>query len=74
MTAIATGWRGTMQDSEDKQTCPFCGADWGHCDHYNLLVEWESYAEKVEHKAKPAPPRTKALLAAIRQKEQQEYR
>ena len=55
MTAIATGWRGTMQDSEDKQTCPFCGAEWGHCDHYNLLVEWESYAEKVERKAKPAP-------------------
>ncbi len=33
-----------------------------------------NYTSTTLFKAKPAPPRTKALLAAIRQKEQQDYR
>lgn len=42
-----------MPENDEKQTCPFCGADWGICDHYLLLSEWEAHAEQVEHKSRP---------------------
>ena len=44
--------RGKMQDIDEKQTCPFCEADWGGCEHYRLLAEWESFAAQVEGKVK----------------------
>ena len=42
-----------MREYDEKQPCPFCGAEWGVCDHYLLLSEWEAHAEKVEPKSRP---------------------
>lgn len=47
---MATTLRGDMQDKDEKQTCPFCAADWGSCDHYRILSEWETFAAQVERK------------------------
>lgn len=33
---------------EEKQTCPFCDAKWGTCDHFDVLAEWEADAAKHE--------------------------
>ncbi len=50
--SIGERLRGNMQDIDEKQTCPFCEADWGSCEHYRLLAEWESFAAHVERKSK----------------------
>lgn len=41
-----------MNKVEPRQTCPFCQADWGNCEHYRVLSEWEKTAEKAERAAR----------------------
>jgi hypothetical protein len=53
--SIGNRLRGKMQDIDEKQTCPFCEAEWGSCEHYRLLAEWENFASHVERKSKRAP-------------------
>jgi len=36
-----------MDDEEIEQTCPFCGAVWETCSHYEMMVGLEAEADEL---------------------------
>ncbi len=62
-----------MSGKEPEQSCPFCNAAWGSCQHFQILADWEaealvSQANRSRYVAKDAgttPPEPQPLAERL---------
>ncbi|MBW3098011.1 hypothetical protein [Pseudohoeflea coraliihabitans] len=55
-----------MSDTATPQTCPFCAALWGTCEHYDVLAEWEESAAAMEGGEAQLGPQRRSHMRADR--------